>query len=263
MPGQPAGPSTGATTIPPNEIINHATSGDWSLFQQQPVTDTDVNVTIKCARLDTTNNGGSNLVEADLIRAIPKYPYFPTVTMTRDQFTKGALTAACIVYAESGGNPLKVGVNGANSVAPGTRDRGLFQWNEKAWPGITDAMALNPRICFLLAWRVSKGWTDFTPWHGSRGLDPTSAESQVILKEYEAMTGRAVGQGLFGIPDVRPLVDAVKNALAGTLDWTKALGRLLSKLIDPAWWKRIGVGALGLLLVVAALILIAYTAVKG
>lgn len=259
MPG-PHGTPASATTVPPNELINHATSGDWSLFQQQPVTDTDTDVTVLCARLDTTNNGGSGVIEADLVKAIPKYPFFPSLTLTREQFKKGALTAACIAYAESRGDPTVINVNGVKSSAPGSRDRGIVQWNDKAWPGITDAMALNPRIAFVLFWRVSKGWQDFSPWHGSLGLDPTSAPSQVILKEYESMTGKAVDLGLFGIPDVKPLIDA---ALGGVLDWAKALGRLLSKLLDPAWWKRVGIGALGLLLIVAALVLIAYTAVKG
>lgn len=238
------------TAIPINEIINHATSGDWSLFQQQSVTDSDTNVTILCARLDTTNNGGSRIVEADIIKATPGHPYTPRYVFTREQFAAGAITAACIVVAESGGEPAARNVNGASSSAPGSIDRGLFQFNNEAWPGITDAMADNPRIAFLLAWRISNGWQDFSPWHGSRGLDRESEPSKRVLAEYESMTGRAVPEPLFGL------------SLAGVLDWAKALGRLLSKLIDPAFWKRIGVGAIGLLLIVAALVLILAT-MKG
>lgn len=236
------------TVLSPTEIINHATSGDWSLFQQDSVTDTDVNVTIRCARLDSTNNHGSGIVEAQINSFAP---YFPSVTMTREAFKAGVVTAARICYAESGGDTANRHVNGPTSTAPGSIDRGLFQWNNEAWPGITDAMAYNGPIAFLLAWRVSKGWQDFSPWHGSEGLDPTSAKSKVIDATYESMTGRAVPEPLLGL------------SLGGILDWTKALGRLLSKLVDAAWWKRIGVGAVGVLFIVAALILAAYTAWKG
>lgn len=247
------------TAIPVNEIIQHATSGDWSLFQQQPTLDSDTTVEILCARLDTTNNGGSGIVEADIQNALAQIvhggnrgvnvsAFTPRYLFKGDDFTQGAITAACVCYAESRGDPAARNVNGPDSSAPGSIDRGLFQFNNQAWPKITDAMAYNPRIAFLLAWRITDGWQDWATWHGSKGLDRNSDESKVVVAEWENMTGRAtpeaLGTGLVG----------------GLMDWAKSLGAILSHLLQPEWWKRIGVGAVGLLLIVAALVLIGYTA---
>lgn len=239
--------------LSPAELIEQASHGEFALFQVMPGTDTDTTVTIKCARLDRTNNGGSGVIEAEIAGFAP---YFPLLTLDRDAWMKAWITAACIAQGESGGYAGARNTNGPNSKAPGSIDRGLFQFNDHFWPKITDAMADNPRIAFLLAWRISKGWQDFAPWTGSHGLDPTSTASQIIIKEVENETGRAVGKGLFGIPDIRPVVDAVGNAIGDAIDWAKSLGKILAHLLQPDWWKRVGVGALGLLFVVGALILV-------
>lgn len=246
----PSPPQSPGAHLSPQDLINQATGGEWALFQADPVTDSDTTVTVRCARLDTTNNGGGSLVEANIATFAP---YFDQITLTRDQWKKSCITAACVVQAESGGNAGARNVN-VGGPAPGSIDRGLFQFNNEAWPKITDAMADSPRIAFLLAWRITKGWQQWGPWTGSRGLDPASEPSRLIIGTYESMTGEAVGKGLFGIPDIRPVVDAVKDAVGTALGWAEALGRLLSNLIDPSWWRRIGVGALGLLLIIAAIV---------
>lgn len=179
-----------------------------------------------------------------------------------DRWYARQIIAASIIYAESGGYPEAVNVNGPTSSAPGSTDRGLWQWNSEAWPDITDAAAKNPKASTVLAWCVSNAWSDFGPWAGSRGLDPTSDQSRAVQREYLSQLGRAtddtpilswIDKDANAIPDP---VDAAAAALGGWDDIAHTLYGMLRKLADPEWWKRVGVVLIGAIMVVLALTLI-------
>lgn len=75
-------------------------------------------------------------------------------------FTGTALdTAVAIAMAESGGNAQAVNVN-----TNGSRDRGLWQINNQAWPNVSDACAFDPLCAAKAAYRISQDGTDFSPW---------------------------------------------------------------------------------------------------
>lgn len=172
--------------------------------------------------------------------------------ITYEQHMESIMTAASIMLAESGGVTEARCYNvddaqGRPTCSPtgpaGPRgvDRGLWQWNSVAWPQITDAMADDPKTATELAYKVSNGFQQWGPWTGSKGLDPNSQPSRTIraLKQYESPTDAVV--------DTLPGV----GALVG---WADALGRFLSALISPAFWRRVGIGAAGIALVVLAVV---------
>jgi murein DD-endopeptidase MepM/ murein hydrolase activator NlpD len=68
-------------------------------------------------------------------------------------------TAAAVAMAESGGRPDAVGVND-----DGSRDRGLWQINDRWHPEASDACAFDAACNAQAAYTISNGWTDFAPW---------------------------------------------------------------------------------------------------
>lgn len=68
-------------------------------------------------------------------------------------------TAVAVALAESSGDSAAVGKN-----ADGSRDRGLWQINDRAHPEVSDACAFDPSCNARAAYTISNGWTDFTPW---------------------------------------------------------------------------------------------------
>lgn len=193
-----------------------------------------------------------------------------TTTITNADYDQRAVRAASIMMAESGGRtdarcynydgpngptcsptPLPAGTKGTERGI----DRGLWQWNSKAWPDISDMAADEPETATDIAYRVSKGFTTWGPWRGSRGLDPNSAPSRTIAAEYRNMMGVVVDDTPI-LSQLDPDANGTPDGLAPALGWLEALGKLLSNLLSPAWWRRLGVGALGLLLVVIAVVLV-------
>jgi hypothetical protein len=168
------------------------------------------------------------------------------------------IIAASIIMAESGGYPENTNVNGPDSTAPGSVDRGLWQWNSQWWPQITDAAAFNPESSTILAWLASNGYSDWSPWRGSRGLDPTSAPAVEIRQAFGQMRGIVV--------DDTPILSWIDKNANGTPDavealggWSgiaKSLGRILANLLNPDWWRRAGIVVLGVIMVIAAIALI-------
>jgi len=69
------------------------------------------------------------------------------------------VTATAVALAESGGNPAALGQN-----PDGSRDRGLWQVNDRAHPDVADACAFDPSCNAQAAYAISGGWQDFTPW---------------------------------------------------------------------------------------------------
>lgn len=203
-------------------------------------------------------------------------PADPTkhVKIPTSEYDARVLRAASIVWAESGGktDARCYNVNGPDGkptcsptppAGPRGVDRGLWQWNSVAWPKIDDLAAFDPSTSTEIAYITSKGYTSFGPWSKSRGMDPNSAPSKLIRDTYESMLGRAVEEYVGTPINAIDVTDTVSNAAGGLFGWAEALGRLLSRLIDPAFWRRIGIGALGVVLVVVAVVLLARRAVTS
>lgn len=200
-------------------------------------------------------------------------PSGPKVRLTEAEYDARIVRAASIMLAESGGKtdarcynydgpngptcsptPLPAGTKGTQRGV----DRGLWQFNSVAWPQVDDLMADDPDASTDAAFRASRMFSSWGPWRGSRGLDPQSQPSRTIAAQWEQMMGRAVDDTPI-LSQLDPNADGnpVDGVLGGVLGWAEALGRLLTNLIDPAWWRRIGIGALGILLVILAVVLIA------
>ena len=81
-------------------------------------------------------------------------------SLARDVGFKDPKMAAAIALAESSGDPLAVGVN----KKPRSKDRGLFQINDRWHPEVTDRCAFDPRCNAEAALEISNGGRDWTPW---------------------------------------------------------------------------------------------------
>lgn len=164
------------------------------------------------------------------------------VHIPKSEMSSRVIRAASIMLAESGGKtdafrPAAQNPGGGN-------DRGLWQINDKAHPDVSDQAAFDPTTSTEIAYQLSQGFKSWGPWHGSPGLDPASQPSQTIAKTYKDMTGYVVDDTPI-LSQIDPNADL---SFAPILGWAEALGRFLSHLIDPTFWKRVGIGALGVLL---------------
>ncbi len=181
-------------------------------------------------------------------------PNVETETVTQAEIDARAVQAAAIMYAESGGCVKIVNVNGSASSAPGSRDRGLWQFNDRIGPlvGRPDDVAFDPIAATDAAYRASRGFKSWGPWVGSHGLDHTHVTYTTIVDTFESMLGRAVEE----IPLTPVDVSTVTGVFGTLFGWAEALGKLLSTLISVAFWRRLGIGALGLALAVAGIIVL-------
>lgn len=177
-------------------------------------------------------------------------------TITATAFSQRVIRACAIIIAESGGVPNARNVNGASSSAPGSVDRGLCQFNDQAFSWLTDAQCYSVPDVLSAMFFVSKHFSDWGPWHGSAGLDNTSPAYKTAAAADLARTGIAV-------PADDPLTAAavttaqtVQNLAPGVL---AVLGKVLALLTNGSFWQRVGIGALGLLFVVVAIVLFART----
>lgn len=195
--------------------------------------------------------------------------------ITVQDYEARIIQAAAIMFAESGGRTdarcYNYDKNGSASCSPtplpagtpGTQrgvDRGVWQWNSKAWPTITDQMADDPDIATDIAYRVSNGFTSWGPWRGSKrgskGLDKTSTPYKTIAAAYEGTLSVATDDTPV-LSQIDPDANGTPDGIVPTvLDWTKALGKLLSSLISAAFWYRIGIGVLGAGSLIAAIVYI-------
>ena len=74
------------------------------------------------------------------------------------------VTAVRIVLGESGGNPAAININtGASGKYKDSRDRGIFQFNDVAFPNISDEEAFNPITAARYAFDVYKRQGGFVP----------------------------------------------------------------------------------------------------
>lgn len=224
----------------------------------------------------------------------------------------GVLKATYIVLRESGGNPTKR--RPASQNPDGGNDRGLWQFNDKWFPDVSDLVAYDPILSTHKAFEVSKQFTDFKPWETDRdpewGFSGSEHQQDALRKALDAFFGddgqatittsvnparnvtlidivplykSGESSGLWG--PIGTVVDAAGNIVdtaggvvgnvgtvitegpgafadAVTPDWMGTLGNLLKNLVDPGWWKRIGIGAVALLIIIVALVLYFRNSVK-
>ncbi len=184
--------------------------------------------------------------------------------LTVEQWHARQITATAVLFAESGGvtNARCYNVDGADGkptcsprppAGPRGTDRGIAQFNDKAWPMIPDTAADNPGTAVKLVALITNGYRDWGPWEGSAGLDPNSAPFKAARAQYEDTLGIVIDKGLFGLPGETAVYGAVEGVFGTILGWAEALGKLLSVLLSVAFWRRVGMGALGLVLVALAL----------
>lgn len=182
----------------------------------------------------------------------------------------GVITGTAIVYRESGGKIRAFRDKTKNPA--GGNDRGIWQFNDKYHPDVTDAIAYDPVAATKAAYAKSGGFTHFKPWDGAK---VTGAQLSVATKAakdagYKVFdTGVGAGVGSYDVTDL-PIIggaidDAIGIATGGAnavfgaggklLGWTEALGRLLSNLLSGDWWKRIGIAVLGIAVLVIGFVL--------
>jgi len=195
--------------------------------------------------------------------------------------------AARIMFAESGGDPAAVCYNyqkpnGDRTCSktplpagtPGTErgvDRGLWQFNSKAFPKITDLCAFEVDCAMKAAYHESNGFTAWGPWSKSAGIDPKAERydnvKQVVETAWADMQGTAIAEDWLTQPIVglggaikdgaeatfRDMWDAV---LAGAPDWVKGLFRAIGYVFTQDFWRRFGMGALGVGMILVALVLV-------
>lgn len=175
--------------------------------------------------------------------------------------------AVAIVLAESGGVTNAFRPESANP--GGGNDRGLWQINDKAHPwtkGKDDLAVYHPFMATRFARDIydrSGGWGawNYGPkaYSGkSRTLD--LAPGRAAAAAPVDPTPRLAAAGLDGKPEGIGAVDiatraggAVLDAVGNVIPWANGLATLLAAITSGAWWRRIGVGALGAGLVVVAI----------
>ena len=175
------------------------------------------------------------------------------------------VVAVAVSWHESRGNPAAL--NDKNNTPAGSRDRGLWQINDYWNPSVTDSCAFDPECS--TAW-AAKTWSTlgWKPWATFK-----RNAHRPFLEQAEAAVEQAAGQapgsnggnGRSFVPDWVPtptpgeVIDTVGGA-AGALipdavgDAFKFVGRAFEAITSASFWKRAGLGAAGLALVVGAVV---------
>ena len=168
-----------------------------------------------------------------------------------------AAIAVAIALAESGGN--------ASNVSPpntdGSRDHGLWQINDKAHPNYDVGKLLDGAYNAKAMHDVSNGGANWGPWstYDASVLHPHNNGSyqNFLARGKAAVSGAPLTNSDGGlaasIPFVSPNSPARKELAKATgLD---AIAEMFGKLFSLALWKRVGIIALGLLLLILGFVL--------
>ncbi len=94
-----------------------------------------------------------------------------------------------ILWVESGGgNTAAFRPAIANPL--GGEDRGLCQWNSKAWPAITDEVAYHPVRCIELMWVHSRQGAEWGPWNYGPKAYGGTPRTLDLMGAHRAFTAR-------------------------------------------------------------------------
>lgn len=168
------------------------------------------------------------------------------------------VTATAVVLGESGGDTDAVNTN-----SDGTRDRGLWQLNSKDHPSMSDADAFDMLKSTRYAKSISAGGRDFRLWHATTA--PAFADHLVTARKAVAESPDTIGSGGLGNvigSTVGNAADTVAGAadkllpgnpfgsIVDALGTLTALGiKVFGVLLDPDFWKRLGLGLAGVVLI--------------
>jgi hypothetical protein len=155
-----------------------------------------------------------------------------------------------IVRHESHFNPTCVGDEG---------EIGLFQIHPVNFAQFgTNRMALfdpvtNVRVAYEL-WKKSGDIGD-NAYNFAEAFSPWTTYDEALRSvntNPATIPGNTHEGGLY--PGQLQLEDAVGNVVNTVTDWASGLMRFFQIILDPAFWKRIGIGALGVAVVIGAII---------
>lgn len=118
-------------------------------------------------------------------------------------FTGDGLVAAIgVALAESGGDPAIVNVN---TDATRSRDRGLWQINDRWHPEVNDACAFSPGCAARAAYTISSGGRSWGAW-------PNTGPGSAAFARHQAAAAAAAAGGAAAPPaDTAPPPDAYTN----------------------------------------------------
>jgi hypothetical protein len=143
-----------------------------------------------------------------------------------------ARIAVAIAVAESGGRTDAIGDGGASI--------GLWQIHMPSHPRFTKAELLTPAGNVRAMMAISKGGTHWQPWSVYR-----NGRYKQYLNDAGSLSGPVIGA-------VGEVVDTAGDAAKATTGALRIVGDAIGTLTDPAWWKRLGVGAAGVLVLLVA-----------
>lgn len=154
--------------------------------------------------------------------------------------------------AESGFNPHSVSSAGAVGIAqflPSTaKDWGVDPYDVNS---AIDGMAHLDSVYYKRYGSISKALAAYNAGPGAvekYGGIPPYAETQNYVKKILIAAGNALAPNGDPIPP-----DDLRLQLASTGDSAPGLTHLAGQLINPEWWKRVGVGSAGLLVIILGL----------
>lgn len=178
-----------------------------------------------------------------------------------------AIDATRIAYRESGWktdatNGHDFGLWQINQVHDTAANRQRYGFTSKQdWFDPT----LNAQLAYGLF--QANGWNDWAAGPGgftpvSQGGDPFYGTPKALQIADAIANGDDKSYGPGGIiPSPGDVVDGVKelpgaigDAIGSVVPWASGLAKLLSVLTSADWWRRFGVGILGGLLLIAALV---------
>lgn len=171
------------------------------------------------------------------------------------------ITATAVVLGESGGNTQAENRNNAD----GSIDRGLWQINSVHLKSATNPEGITAAEMFELdassryALRLSKGGTDFNPWTvtRSRRFGDLLAQARAVQGAEPMLVRNADDARESAVDQIGRVaggaVDAAGNAIGavtgGVGDVLGFLAKALALLVSPDFWRRVGYGAAGLVLI--------------
>lgn len=171
-----------------------------------------------------------------------------------------AATAAAIGMAESGGRTDAVGDVGLQTAKWGP-SVGIWQIRslnaEKGKGTARDEIAnREPGANARAMLTISGGGKNWGPWSVY-----TNGAYKAHLPAARAALGDAKGASATDLigdlaTDPGAALDAAGQIIPDVLDPLAAVGAFLGTISDPAWWRRIGVGAAGVALIIVALVLL-------
>lgn len=179
---------------------------------------------------------------------------------------EAAATAVAISWHESRGNPDAL--NDKNNTPAGSRDRGLWQINDHWNPSVTDACAFDPECSTAYAAKLYRenGWK---PWATfKRGAHrPFLEAAEAAVEQARGQAGAATERQTGGnfLPDWIPtptpgeVIDAVGGAAGAVIpdavgDAFSFIGKAAQALVSPAFWKRVGLGTAGVVIMLGVVI---------